>query len=466
MTRFDPAEVGWRLGRSRVPRGVDLWVRSDRTTGVYGPPGSGKTLDVLAPALLAAPGAALVTLTRADDLLLTVDHRASGGRPVAVLDPFGSVPGLPELVWDPVVGCGDAMVAERRAKAFAVGTMAAPAGGAGQGVALSSAATRSEATETTKVLQGFFHAAALTGQTIDQVLEWAAHPQAAGEPEDILRGHRYAAAHWALLLQGVLHGDPRTAANTSTAVRAALSLFMQPTIRARCVPGPGRPATDIAQLIAAGGTVYLLGRDDPYASASPLLTALAEHVLDTAVQLAEASPHGRLCPSLLACLDDLPSTAPLPTLRRRMANDPTLGITFIYAAQTWRQLVILYGEDEARALFGLTNNIVVLGGGKDGRFYREISELLGVTRVRATSYNAGRLGPARGEDVSILRPAEIRRLPQGQALVVAENASPLIAGLTRCITGRSGQTLLAAKAAARQRVNATRQHTLAEPGPR
>lgn len=46
------------------------------------------------------------------------------------------------------------------------------------------------------------------------------------------------------------------------------------------MPGPGRLATNIADVINAGGTFYLLGRDDPYASASPLMTALAEHILD------------------------------------------------------------------------------------------------------------------------------------------------------------------------------------------
>jgi pantothenate kinase-related protein Tda10 len=68
---FKPAEVGWRLGRAYEPRGGELWVPWDRTTGVIGPQGSGKTLDLLAPALLQAPGAALVTLTKVDDLLLS-----------------------------------------------------------------------------------------------------------------------------------------------------------------------------------------------------------------------------------------------------------------------------------------------------------------------------------------------------------------------------------------------------------
>jgi type IV secretion system protein VirD4 len=440
---------------------VDLWVPYDRTAGVYGPQGSGKTLDLLTPALLSAPGAALVTLTKLDDLLLTLTARQQHQRPAAVLDPFGVAPGVPELVWDPVAGCVDSMLAERRAKAFTAGTVkGAVAGGSGDDAA------RFYAAEGAKVLQAFFHAAALTGRSLDHVLEWVADPQHAIEPEEILRSHPHAAPFWDGLLRGALHGDDRTAGNTATTVQQSMALFFQESIRRRCVPGPDRPATDIEDLIRRGGTVYLLGRDDPYASASPLMTAIAEHVLDTALHLGTTSPHGRLCPSFLACLDELPSTTPLPTLRTRMANERAIGLSFLYAAQTWRQLVICYGEDEARALFGLTNNIIVFGGGKDGHFYREISELMGTARVARTTYSSGRGGWGKttaGEDVPILRPEEIRQLPERQALVVSENARPLIARLARCIDGRAGRRLLAAQDASRDDVTAHRQHSTSIP---
>jgi type IV secretion system protein VirD4 len=437
---------------------VELWVPYDRTAGVYGPQGSGKTLDILAPALLAHPGAALVTLTKLDDLLLTLDARSADGRPVAVLDPFGVAPGVPELVWDPVAGCVDSMLAERRAKAFTAGTVKGAVD-----VGRADDAARFYAAEGAKVLQAYFHAAALTGRTVEHVLEWVADPLSATAPEEILRTHPDAAPFWDGLLRGALRGDDRTAGNTATTVQQAMTLFFQESIRSRCVPGRGRPATDVADVIGRGGTVYLLGREDPYASASPLLTAVAEHVLDTALALANTSPHGRLCPPFLAALDELPSTTPLPTLRTRMANERAAGLSFLYAAQTWRQLVICYGEDEARALFGLTNNVVVFGGGKDGQFYREISELVGVTRVARTTYTTGGgvWGRARaGEDVPVLRPEEIRQLPERQALVVAENAPPLVARLTRCLDGGSGAVLAAAREAARTRVSAARGATV------
>jgi len=435
----DPAQVGWRIGVAHEPRGRQLWVPWDRTAGVIGPQGSGKTLDLLTPALLAAPGAALVTLTKVDDLLLSLTARSHDGRPCVVLDPFGLAGGVPELVWDPVEGCGDPLVAERRAKAFTAGTVkGAVSGGHGDDAA------RFYAAEAAKVMQAYFHAAALAGLDLDQVLRWVANPSGATEPSEILREHPRAAPFWAGLLHGALRGDDRTAGNTITTVQQAMSLFFQEDIRRRCVPGPGRPTTDFGDAITRGGTIYLLGREDPYASASPLMTAVTEHVLDTALALANASPWGRLCPPMLACLDELPSTAPLPTLRTRMANERALGISFIYAAQTWRQLAAIFGEPEARALFGLTNVLVLFGGSKDVAFNQEISDLVGTTRVARTSWQSGRTGgrTTSGEDVPILRPEEIRQLPERQALVVAENGRPIIAKLTRCIDGKTGSLLL------------------------
>lgn len=452
MSRFVPGEVGWRIGRAKHPRAGTLWCPWDRTSGVLGPQGSGKTLDLLTPALLGAPGAALVTLTKVDDLLLTVTARSEQG-PVAVLDPFGLAPGLPQLVWDPIDGCVDPMVAERRAKAFTAGTVK---GSVASGN--SDDASRFYAAEAAKVLQAYFHAAALTGRTIDDVLTWVASPLNTPDPAEILREHPHAARFWHGLLHGALYGDDRTAGNTITTVQQAMSLFFQEDIRHRCTPTATSPATDVAHIIRAGGTVYLLGREDPYASASPLMTALTENVLDTALVLANESPYGRLCPPMVSVLDELPSTAPLPTLRTRMANERALGLSFIWAAQTFRQLVLVYGEQEARALFALTNVLIMFGGSKDASFNKEISDLLGTVRIARTSWQTGRMNgrTVSGEDVPVLRPEEIRQLAERQALIVAENGRPIIAQLHRCIDGTTGQTLLAQQKTARALLTDTR----------
>ena len=248
--RVDPTDVGWKIGTAHEPRGGELWQPWDRTAGVIGPQGSGKTLDLLIPALLGAPGGALVTLTKLDDLLLSLTARQRDGRPCVVLDPFGLAGGLTELIFDPIAGCVDSMIAERRAKAFTAGTVKGAIQG-GQG----DDAARFYAAEAAKVLQAYFHAAALSGRTLEDVLRWVANPQSTTDPTEILREHPHAAPFWHGLLHGALNGDDRTAGNTITTVQQAMSLFFQQQIRRRCVPGKDRPATDIVKVIQLGGTI-------------------------------------------------------------------------------------------------------------------------------------------------------------------------------------------------------------------
>jgi type IV secretion system protein VirD4 len=120
-------------------------------------------------------------------------------------------------------------------------------------------------------------------------------------------------------------------------------------------------------------------------------------------------------------------------------------------------MVVTYGEDEARALFALTNTVVVFGGGKDVQFYRELSALLDDVRISRQTVTDGAAGVGTtrsGEDVRILRPGDIRRIRERHALVIAGAAPPIIARLRRCVDGRDGRLLLAEQAEARTAVRA------------
>jgi hypothetical protein len=90
----------------------------------------------------------------------------------------------------------------------------------------------------------------------------------------------------------------------------------------------------------------------------------------------------------------------------------TIWCSPVRAAKTWRQLAAVFGEQEARALFGLTNVLVMFGGSKDGAFNQEISDLVGQTRVSRTTWQTGAMAGRTfsGEDIAIIRPEEIRRL--------------------------------------------------------
>lgn len=433
---IQPTQIGWHIGTSTsTAKPVDLWAAWDRTTGVFGQQGCGKTLDVLIPALLQAPGAALMTLTKPQDMFLTLDHRTDHG-PVRVLDPFGLTPGIDPFLWDPIAGCSDPTIAERRGKAFA--TIAA-------GKNEQSSGAKFYAAEATKVLAGFFHAAALCGGTMDTVLDWISSPGGENEPIQILQTNPHAAPHWSGLVDQALHGDPRTTSNTRVTVHQAVEALFQPAIRTRCTPTVSTQATDIHDLIRNNGTIYVVGREDPYQSVTPFMTAAVEAVFDAALDVAHRSYQGRLTPPFFACLDELPSTAPIPTLITRAANERALGINIMYATQSLPQLRIALGTEQAKSLIALTNNLLVFGGSKDTAFNKDLSDLMGTVKYDTASHNIGvtyKSSQVSHTTEAVIRPDEIRQLEPGHALLITDGLKPIITKLKRCIDGPDGRALL------------------------
>ena len=335
--RRSATSAAWPLGRSRHPHGVQLWVPFGRTAGVIGPAGSALAGSALAHAALAAPDGLLQASMDPDAVLLTLARRSRDGRPVAVCDPFGLLPGLPPLVWDPLGGCVDATVASRRARAFTAGTVLSAASASGDALG-----ARRGAADAAKVLQGYLHAAALTGRTLDHVMAWVADPLGDRTAETILSEHPHAEPHWAGLLRGAMRDSPVTVAT----VQQTMAMFMYRDLVRGIAPSHCQRVTDIADLIGRSGTIYLLGKDDPATPVSPLLTAIADDVLAA----------GRPC---AAVLDALPSTAPLPTLGHLLAER---AVPVVWAAADRQDLVTCYGDDAARAITRATDVLVQVDG--------------------------------------------------------------------------------------------------------
>lgn len=78
--------------------------------GVYAPTGAGKSLRVVIPLCLDAPGALVATSTRPEILDAVVEHRAGRGQ-IWVFDPLDRA-GWPEpMIWNPVNGAQDSELA-------------------------------------------------------------------------------------------------------------------------------------------------------------------------------------------------------------------------------------------------------------------------------------------------------------------------------------------------------------------
>jgi type IV secretion system protein VirD4 len=283
------------------------------------------------------------------------------------------------------------------------------------------------------MLMCLLHAAALDGASIQQVLAWSRRPSDPA-PRRILDTHPDAAPGWADKLTGIVTGDERTVGNTLATVEQALAPFDHAEV-ASAIDLPPDRCTDLRALIAANGTVYALGKDTPYGSVAPLVTAIVEDVLDTAEAIGYEMPNGRLDPPFLAALDEAPNIAPIPSLRQRVADGRGRGVCVIYAAQGWAGVVARWGAQEAAELAAITSNLVVYGGCKDPDFLADMEKLCGqvkiTRRTRSRSSGAGATHSTAVHETwePVLRAHEIGTLDvqRGHALVLAENLPPIIA---------------------------------------
>lgn len=423
--KLPPTELGYRLGRSVRPRGVKLWSRLDRSTRVIGPMGSAKTARLLAPALRETPGSALATSFDTDLYELTVMPRRLRG-PVVAMDPLGIIPGAAPLRWSPIHGAVDPQVAQTRARAFIAA--GAPSGN-GDGAVFHRRRAGS-------LLMCLLHAAALDGARLRDVLAWAANPQ---DPAalHILASHPEAAPGWADKLLGLTGGDDRMLANTLACLELGLSPFDHAAVRAAC-DVPAERCTDLTAMITASGTVYAVGKDSIYASIAPLITAMAEDVLDAADALGRSAPIGRLDPPFLAVLDEAPKLTPIPSLRQRLADGRKTGMAVIYGTQSWASVIDRWGLAEASELASATATTVVYGGCKDPVFLLDLERVCGQTRVTTRIHHRPRDsdGKARRGSTTVaqtwepvLRAHQIAALDpgRGHALILAENLPPVIA---------------------------------------
>ena len=145
----------------------------------------------------------------------------------------------------PIAGCVDPMVAERRAKAFTAGTVRTAATRRLRRRRRPLLRRRSRQSPAGLLPRRRPHRRAPSTTSCAGSPTRSAHPN----PPRSCANTPTPPPFWHGLLHGALTGDDRTAGNTITTVQQALSLFFQPDIRRRCIPGPGRPATDIADLI-------------------------------------------------------------------------------------------------------------------------------------------------------------------------------------------------------------------------
>lgn len=408
-------DVSWTLGRSR---GVTVHVSTEESMVIQGAPRSGKGLYVVINAILDAPGAVVTTSTRADNLVVTMKARGSGGRPVTVFDPQG-MSGIPtSLRWSPVRGCEDPDIATRRALVITADTEMKGENAAWQKRSLI-------------VLQCLLHAAALSGEGVAAFRRWSSSPVLAREALEVL-GRPGAALGWQADLMGILEDDSRNTSNSWIGVSAAVAPLSSPKVLAALNPQDASEEFDPKAFIRERGTLYLIGTRAGAAAAGPYLSALIDDIDNAAREMAFVSPGGRLEPPLSLILDEIANLAPWPGLPVALSDGGGIGISTLVVLQSLSQARSGWSIDEASTIWDSAIIKVIFGGGSDERDLRSLAGLLGERSLTLTTRSWSSAGRQDGEQIRespVIALDEIRRLPAGTALMLGRRTRPILLDL-------------------------------------
>ncbi|MGH8917309.1 MAG: type IV secretory system conjugative DNA transfer family protein, partial [Actinomycetes bacterium] len=291
------ATMGRLVSGGLLVRGRKVYSPWSRGILVWGPQGSGKSSWLVGP-ILEAPGAAYVSSTKTELVAMTARLRAERG-PVHVFNPTGLGGVESTFGWDPVAGCEDPSVADARARALVRG-----GGGVSGGEHSDFWAARAA-----EIVRCYLLAAALHGQDMTAVMEWAQHPDDT-TPLSLIEQHPVVPAGWVGTMQRNLSAAPNERSGYFAAIVPAVSFMDNPLVAAACRPGIGA-SLDLAAFLRGTGTIYVIAGEGDRRVA-PLLTALTEATFGTAKQVAAGRPGGRLDPPLTLFLDEIAQTTPVP----------------------------------------------------------------------------------------------------------------------------------------------------------
>ena len=379
-------------------------------------PRTGKTTSRAIPAILAAPGAVLVTSNKRDVVDATRGPRDTAGD-VWAFDPqhLSNEPAC--WWWNPLSYVTDEVKAAKLAGIFAAASRPA---GARVDAFFDNAAQ--------DLLAALLLAAASDQRPITDVYRWLTRPDD-DTGVDILRAAGYPLT--ADQLSGVINAPDRQRAGVYGTATQLASVLTNRAAAAWVTPDPAdphRPQFDPQAFVAGTDTLYLLSKEGK-GSAGPLTTALTVAVIEAAEQHATQSAGGRLAVPLLAVLDEAANVCRWPDLPDLYSHFGSRGICLMTILQSWSQGTDVWGDAGMRKLWSAANVVVFGGGVKERDFLDNVSALIGDYDKTTRSVSSGRGHRQTSEHLSrerILDAADLAALPPGRAVVLASGARPTL----------------------------------------
>jgi type IV secretion system protein VirD4 len=388
-----------------------LATESRHSVLVLGPTQSGKTTGLAIPAILEWKGPVVATSVK-DDLAATTHGWRSNRGPAWVFDPTGSSGIQPLARWSPLSYCGTWSDSQRTA-GWLVDATPARSGMADAAFWYAAAA---------KQLAPLLLAAERAGLGMGEVAAWTD----VGEfdvPLQLLELSGETDAGRALA--ACSGREERIRSSVSTTLETVLSPFEDPAVALATSESDWR----ISELLEGAGTLYLCGPSHEQQRVQSLFAALVSAVIAEAVR---ASNRARrpLDPPLLLVLDEAANIAPVRDLDTLASTGAGLGIQLVTVCQDLSQLVSRYGQERSRTIANNHRAKVLLSGVGDLATLDLVSGLVGEEATRQDTVTVdmtdGRSSRSSATVFRRLAPTDaLRRLPQGEGLLVYGNLAPV-----------------------------------------
>lgn len=425
---------------------MPMWLSNELHVYVNGPTRSGKTMSIVIPAIVEAPGFVLAASTRSDVILATrrfrrdgvdtarVRLKASGDEWVRVFDPEGVGQGdlgtRHDLAWTPLMGCDDEQTAIRRAQ-----TMVGASGLDAQ------SGNKEWGVSAVGYVAALLYAAAISGRSIRHCYEWSLNPQAAMRAADIIRDQAPGMQVWADTVRSLEGMDPRQQAGEWFGVKNAFAVLKSPQVCARLDYAPNDPRLiDPREFIRRGGTVYALcspRRQGTAGGNAGLFVALLLDTFQEACQdLAFEATHARrkIEPPAKFVLDELSSIEQWPGLRNAITQGGGNGYQLWLVEQDRSAARDDYGADNEQLMWNNCHRILMKGS-QDHDNLQETVDMIGqerLTRVER-SWNAGgsllSAGAERSEMTDSVTKRELSLLARGHAIITPVGLPPALVRL-------------------------------------
>jgi type IV secretion system protein VirD4 len=448
-----------------APSGDLTVARGEHAVLVLGPPRSGKTVSIVIPAVVTAPGPVLVTSTKPEVMqLCAATVRARGGR-CWLFDPTGTeqaADGVELMSWSPIDTAGrwdDAVAMARAMVATSSTTMSSDGNGVGGGHWAERGAS---------LLAPMLHAAWHAGATVQDLYGWVARHDLDTpttilndvnlqliETNQTVNGEQVSETvrvapitaddHAARL--GIRFALDSLALVTATEDRERSGIFstVANVLGAYTTVGAVLAATDHARLNPAGfvgsrDVIFVCAPAHAQTITAPLIVGLIETIRNYTYAAARLSPGGQLWPPVRLVLDEAANIAPIPFLPQLASEAGGQGLQLITVFQDLAQARWRW-PTQADGFLSLFGTKILLPGIGDKTTLEAISTMIGdwdrpvqTTGISRTHLHMNNIPvpintPSESWTTNrqpLLTPGDIANIPTGHGLVLAANMWNLV----------------------------------------